>query len=342
MFDCRGNAEVANGHRSTHVTTEQNKETIRRYWAAVNMGDAKAAASFWAAESVNHGREREHEEVEKLHESLVQVYEHITVHEVVAEGDWVACRITAQGRHKTKPTIPFDSGIYQIAKPEGSLFTFQHIHLFRLADGKIREHWANRDDLGAAKQLGLELVPARNPGRGSDVMKKHLDGRIRPTAVLWDMRKSVSKILGRRLVKRTDHQALKADQRTLAIWAADCAEHVLPYFEEKYPNDDRPRKAIEVARAWVDTGVFKMAVIRRASLDAHAAARQPRADGEDAACFAAHAAGQAVGTAHVVTHSLGSSLYAIRAAAAYSGNVDDGLVKERDWQLRHLTALRHL
>ena len=26
----------------------------------------------------------------------------------------------------------------------------------------------------------------------------------------------------------------------LAIWAADCAEHVLPYFEERYPKDDRP------------------------------------------------------------------------------------------------------
>lgn len=43
----------------------------------------------------------------------------------------------------------------------------------------------------------------------------------------------------------------KRDHRTLAIWAADCAEHVLPYFEEKYPKDNRPRKAIEAGRAWV-------------------------------------------------------------------------------------------
>ena len=42
----------------------------------------------------------------------------------------------------------------------------------------------------------------------------------------------------------------KQDQRLLAFWAADCAEHVLPYFEENYPEDDRPRKAIEAGRAW--------------------------------------------------------------------------------------------
>ncbi|MHA1738043.1 MAG: putative immunity protein, partial [Candidatus Heimdallarchaeota archaeon] len=35
------------------------------------------------------------------------------------------------------------------------------------------------------------------------------------------------------------------DKRTLVIWATDCAEHVLSYFEEKYPKDKRPREAIE-------------------------------------------------------------------------------------------------
>src|SRR5665647_614060 len=43
----------------------------------------------------------------------------------------------------------------------------------------------------------------------------------------------------------------KGDHRSLVLWATDCAEHVLPYFEEQYPKDDRPRKAIEAARAWV-------------------------------------------------------------------------------------------
>ena len=58
----------------------------------------------------------------------------------------------------------------------------------------------------------------------------------------------------------------REDQRSLATWAADCAERVLPFFEKSYPNDNRPRKAIEVCRTWVRTGVFRMADIRGASL----------------------------------------------------------------------------
>ncbi len=81
--------------------------------------------------------------------------------------------------------------------------------------------------------------------------------------------------------------------------------------------------------------MFSMAVIRGASLSAHEAAKGKKAVD---AIFAAHAAGQAVATAHVSTHALGSSVYSIRAAAAHSGEADDGLIKERNWQLRRLLS----
>jgi hypothetical protein len=38
--------------------------------------------------------------------------------------------------------------------PTNRRFTVQQIHIFRLADGKVAEHWANRDDLGMMRQLG--------------------------------------------------------------------------------------------------------------------------------------------------------------------------------------------
>jgi hypothetical protein len=44
------------------------------------------------------------------------------------------------------------------------------------------------------------------------------------------------------------------DHGSLALWAADCAEHVLTYFEETHPKDDRPRKAVEAGRAWARLG----------------------------------------------------------------------------------------
>lgn len=125
----------------------------------------------------------------------------------------------------------------------------------------------------------------------------------------------------------------KQDQKLLAIWAADCAERVLPFFEEAYPMDSRPSKAIKACRTWVRTGVFKMADIRKASLAAHAAAREAKEN--KAACFAARAAGQAVATAHVPQHAFGPAYYALKIAAD-SGNAEAKIAKELDWQTRHL------
>jgi len=127
----------------------------------------------------------------------------------------------------------------------------------------------------------------------------------------------------------------KQDQRALATWAADCAERVLPLFEQAYPKDDRPRKAIEACRAWVRTGVFKMADIRGASLAAHDAARDAREN--NAACFAAHAAGQAVATAHVPQHAYGGAYYSLKAIMAIDpANAEVKIAKERSWQSRRL------
>jgi hypothetical protein len=129
------------------------------------------------------------------------------------------------------------------------------------------------------------------------------------------------------------------DQKTLAVWAIECAKRVMPYFEGKYPQDRRPRTAIETLKTWIDTGIFRMAVIRKASLDSHAAAREA---GEDSpARSAARAAGQAVGTAHVREHSIGAAIYALQAIhrASDPADADAAVAKERDWQKNRLLEL---
>ena len=131
----------------------------------------------------------------------------------------------------------------------------------------------------------------------------------------------------------------KTDHKTLAVWAKACAERVLPYFEVAYPTDHRPRHALETLQAWINTGVFSMAVIRRASLSSHAAAREVGED--DAARSAARAAGQAVATAHVRTHASGAAIYALQAIhrATDPADVDAAIAKERDWQYQCLRTL---
>ena len=99
----------------------------------------------------------------------------------------------------------------------------------------------------------------------------------------------------------------KSDHRSLVLWATDCAEHVLPYFEETYPKDNRPRKAVEAARAWV-RGEIALSEVRAAAFAAHAAARA--AAHAAAARAAARAAGHAAATAHVAAHAAHAATYA--------------------------------
>ena len=120
----------------------------------------------------------------------------------------------------------------------------------------------------------------------------------------------------------------------MVLWVADCIEHVLALFKEKHPHGNRPQKAIEACRAWVVTGVFKMTLIRRALFDFHAAARQAK---DKPVCFATRAVGHAVAISHVSTHSIGTSIYAIKAGAAKTGNQSNGLATEHEWQLQRLS-----
>lgn len=122
-----------------------------------------------------------------------------------------------------------------------------------------------------------------------------------------------------------------ADHRLLAAWAADCAERVLPIFEAR-STDDRPRRAIEIARSWA-RGEVPVGAAQKAAVDAHVAARiAPR----KAAIAAARAAGHAVATAYMADHSLGALIYAQKAIEATAASVDE----EQAWQIAQLP--RHL
>lgn len=130
------------------------------------------------------------------------------------------------------------------------------------------------------------------------------------------------------------------DHRLLAQWAADCAEHVLHFFEQVQPDDERPRKAIEQARAWI-RGEVTMMQARAAAGAANAAAR----DMKGAARKAAHAAGQAAVVPHVAAHELGAAAYAILAARAATSesNREEAGKLECQWQRKHLPdAIREL
>ena len=121
------------------------------------------------------------------------------------------------------------------------------------------------------------------------------------------------------------------DHRLLALWAADCAEHVLHLFEPEAPEDARPRDAVAAARAWAN-GSMPMMVARTAGGHAMGAARPLRG----AARFAAYSAGQAACVGHVAEHDLGAAAYAIKAVRSANPEEPAAGRAERDWQRAQL------
>jgi immunity protein 5 of polymorphic toxin system len=131
-----------------------------------------------------------------------------------------------------------------------------------------------------------------------------------------------------------------SDHHLLALWAAACAEHVLPLFEAVQPSDHRPRQAIVQIRAWA-RGEIRMSESRAAGGHAMAAARVLTG----AARHAAFAAGQAAVVAHVAAHELGAAAYAIKAAraAAPAAETERAGRLECRWQREQLPdAIREL
>jgi len=78
------------------------------------------------------------------------------IHEAVADGDLVALHVTMSGVHTGRYTKYAPDGSLVVDRPPtGGAFATTQSHWFRVTDGLIVEHWANRDDLGVATQLGL-------------------------------------------------------------------------------------------------------------------------------------------------------------------------------------------
>jgi predicted ester cyclase len=68
------------------------------------------------------------------------------IEDEVCEGDKVVARVTVHGHH---------IGEFLGREPTGKPFASEQIHIWRIADGKVIEHWSVRNDLGQALQLGL-------------------------------------------------------------------------------------------------------------------------------------------------------------------------------------------
>ncbi len=131
---------------------------------------------------------------------------------------------------------------------------------------------------------------------------------------------------------------LTSDQaRDLRLLACDYAEHVVHIFEDKYPDDNRPRTAIEVARLYAN-GQATKEELEKAQSTADAAARDADAAADDDADADAADADAAAADA-AASYAAYASYAAASYAAAYAAYAADAAAAERKYQTEKLREL---
>ena len=84
---------------------------------------------------------------------------HMEIIDIVASGDDVIVRAKVTGTHRGVGKMPLN-GMPVGAAATGKRFEVSHMHWSTLHGGQIVEHYANRDDLGMLRQLGLLSLAA--------------------------------------------------------------------------------------------------------------------------------------------------------------------------------------
>jgi len=112
---------------------------------------------FFAIDASNHGLKVGREGYKMVLEDIDATFPDwkFEIEDIVEAGDSVIVRTTVSGTHLGRSEFPVNAGMLVGVEPTGKNFEVQHIHWYKLRDGKICEHYANRDDLAMMQQLGL-------------------------------------------------------------------------------------------------------------------------------------------------------------------------------------------
>lgn len=134
---------------------DANKNVVLMFMELVDAGRYDEIDTLVAEDFINHagGGARGVEAWKAIFKAIVASFPdaRYTVEDVIAEGDKVVVVDTMHGTHRAS-TFPALTGI----EPRGRAVEWHFIHIFRIEDGRITEHWARRNDLEVLRSLSQE------------------------------------------------------------------------------------------------------------------------------------------------------------------------------------------
>ncbi len=146
------------------MDTDQNKAIVRRFVDEIFVQGRHAAVDELVADdfvahtwpSTGHPKDDLKAAIDRVAGALSDPA--FTIDDMIGEGDRVAARLT---------TSATQTGSFMGMPPSGKRYEIEEIHVFRIRDGKVVEHWHQFDQMGMMRQLGAlqEAAPAGAAGR---------------------------------------------------------------------------------------------------------------------------------------------------------------------------------
>jgi predicted ester cyclase len=138
---------------------QDNKSIVREFYDQWNSGTIDFE-QLVHADVTNHQPDRDPETgLDKFRRAIEGVMGAVpdstwTILTLIGEGELVVCHNTWSGT--------YEGTIFRgVPTPHGKRFSVEHMHIYRIAEDRIAEHWVVRDDLGMMLQVGA--VPPSSP-----------------------------------------------------------------------------------------------------------------------------------------------------------------------------------
>jgi lactoylglutathione lyase len=133
------------------MTGRTAKDVVEELFRRRAAGDERVLEELVSVDMVNHaagpqGREGLRRILQIIDDDLGPVS--VEQHHLLGEGELVAQHMTLHGTHRAS-TMPLLAGVQVSGRPAA----WTSIHIWKVADGMIVEHWACRDDMGLLEQL---------------------------------------------------------------------------------------------------------------------------------------------------------------------------------------------